>query len=294
MTLDIQSDRQPASIEAFRPALRATRAMLFTAGALVTIIGISLFVLTDQTERFFAWTIDSLLTAAFLGGSYWAAAVVEFLSSRERLWAYARPSFPGVAVFTFLTLVVTLIHIENFHFDTPLFITRLGTWVWLAVYAFVPIALTILFIMQLRQPGIDPPRDYRLPGWVRVALTGMALFFILVGAALLVAPLSVAPYWPWPLTALTGRAIGAWWAGIGVIAGQAAWENDWLRLRAVTASFLAFALLQSLTLLRYGTEFDWGSVAGWLYLLTLLLVGVIGAVGVVKSRGIPGDERASL
>ena len=54
------------------------------------------------------------------------------------------PAVPGVWAFTLLTLIITLIHVVRFHFDTLIFITKAGTWVWLSVYVSVPIALGIL------------------------------------------------------------------------------------------------------------------------------------------------------
>ena len=39
---------------------------------------------------------------------------------------------------------------------------------------------------------------------------------------LLIAPTAVMALWPWTLTALTGRAIGAWLIGLGIAAGHAA------------------------------------------------------------------------
>jgi hypothetical protein len=51
------------------------------------------------------------------------------------------------------------------------------------------------------------------------------------GMPLLLAATALLDAWPWALTPLTGRAIGAWAIGIGTIAAHAAWENNWWRLR---------------------------------------------------------------
>lgn len=270
----------------YRPTMPITRIMLFVAGVLVLAVGFSLYILTTQTDRYFAWTVGSLFTAAFLGGSYWSAAVLEFLSGRERLWVNSRPSIPAVTIFTFLTLIVTLIHADKFHFDAPLMITRTGTWFWLFIYISVPIVLTVLFILQVRARGIDPPRQFPLASWTRTILIALCALFLLLGIGLLIAPASVAPYWPWPLTALTGRAVGAWLIGLCAATGQAAWENDRLRVRAVMASLIAFSLLQFLVLVRYGSELAWDSAASWLYVLVLLVLGAVGVYEVVKSRAI--------
>ncbi len=258
---------KPAS---YRPTLPATRAMLYVAALLVLSVGFSLYIFTEQTDHYFAWTVASLQTAAFLGGSYWSATALEFLSGRERLWVNSRSSIPAVTVFTFLTLIVTLIHRDKFHFDAPLLITRAGTWFWIFIYASVPVVLTILFIWQVRAPGEDPPRNQPLAVWTRLPLIALCLLFLLLGAALLVAPEAVAPSWPWPLTALTGRAVGAWLIGLCVITGQASWENDRRRVRSVMASLVVFTLLQLIALWRYGAEVNWSSPWAWVYVAVLL------------------------
>jgi hypothetical protein len=127
--------------------------MLFVASAFVFTIGTPLTLLTEQTNVYFAWTIASPVTAAFLGAAYWSAGVLEYLSARERLWANARIAVPAVVRFTGLTLVVTRMHIDRFHFSAANVITQLVTWAWLIVYAVVPIVMGLLWFLQARTPG---------------------------------------------------------------------------------------------------------------------------------------------
>jgi len=263
----------------YQPLTRGMRWMLFTASALVFSVGVPLFLLTTRTDTFFAWTIQSPLTAAFLGAAYWASFVLEFMAAREKHWTHARCAVPAVVAFTALTLVVTLIHIDKFHFNAPSLLTRMGTWVWLAVYASVPVIMSILTIIQLRAPGASPPRQHPLPQWMRTILIINASVLILFGLALLIAPTAVMSLWPWTLTALTGRAIGAWLVGLGIAAGHAAWENDLLRVRPVIVSSVVFSLLQIIALLRYPGEPDWSHPAMWLYLLLLAAFLIVGIGG---------------
>ena len=65
------------------------RRLLWIAGFLVLLAGSTLFIITEQTESFFAWTIDLPLTAAFLGAGYWSSVAFEWLAARERVWIYA-------------------------------------------------------------------------------------------------------------------------------------------------------------------------------------------------------------
>lgn len=268
-----------------RTLTRGMQSMLLTASVLVFLVGIPLLFLTGQTDRFFAWTIGSELTAAFLGGAYWASGVLEYMASREKTWAEARIAVPAVLLFTVLTFIVTLVHLENFHFEASALQTLTVTWGWLIVYTVVPLIMGWLLLRQGTLPGGDPARSSPLPTWTRGLLGIQAAIMLPIGIALLIFPLATAAIWPWELTALTGRAIGAWLTSIGVIAVHALMENDWVRLRSFSVSYGLLAVLQLLTLLRFGGEVQWGAPSAWLYLLFLLSVAVVGAYGWRRGRG---------
>lgn len=105
-----------------KPAVRSSsvgmRLMLLAAGVLVFLAGFQLFILTEQTNLYFAWTIQPPLTAAFLGAGYWASFLLEIFAAREKVWAKARIAVPAVFTFTTLTLVATLLHLDRFHFNS--------------------------------------------------------------------------------------------------------------------------------------------------------------------------------
>lgn len=271
-----------ASGNGYRPVTRGMQIMLLAASVLVFLIGIPLALLTTQTESYFAWTIGSALTAAFLGGAYWSSGVLELMASREKVWARARIAVPAVLLFTVLTLVVTLVHIENFHFDAPAWHTVAGTWAWLIVYAVVPLIMGWLLVRQRTLTGGEPLRAALLPTWTRVVLVTQAVIMLPTGAGLFFFPLAVAPIWPWGLTALTGRAIGAWLISIGVITAHAVYENDWGRLQPFAVSYTLLAVMQLLALLRFGSEIDWAAPAGWVYVLFLFSIGVVGLSGLLR------------
>lgn len=257
--------------------------LLVVAAILVFIIGIPLFLLSEQTEQYFAWTIASPLTAAFLGASYWSSCLLEWMASREKRWSHARIAVPAVLLFTGLTLVVTLLHLDRFHLNVPDLVTRFVAWVWVVVYATVPIILGILLVVQLRTPGEDIVQSEPLPQWVRVVLGVQALVMVGLGIALLVVPLSVIPFWPWELTALTGRAIGAWLTALGVAAAQMAWENDYRRSRAALFSYALFVVLQLLVIARYPDEVAGSGASLWVYLLFLGSMGLVAGVTIRRA-----------
>ena len=263
-----------------RKTTQGIRILLYIASFLVLSVGVSLFLFSEMTDVYFSWTINPPLTAAFLGAGYLASFLLEFISAREKIWAKARPAVPGVWAFTFLTLIVTLIHWERFHFDNPVWITRAGTWVWLGIYISVPIAMGIFWAIQTRQPGGDPPRKAPLPSLIRLTLILQGAIMFFFGGAMLLLPEMTLPLWPWKLSALTSQAIGAWGVGIGVIVLHASWENDWERLFPMMVSYAVYGILQTMNLLRYPATLDWTRFSAGAYAIfvfSVLLAGVFGA-----------------
>lgn len=257
---------------------RGMRTLLMIAGGLVFLAGLQLFVFPERTDEFFAWTIDVPLTAAFLGAGYWASVVFEWLAAREKLWANARIAVPSVFVFTSLTLVATLLHLDLFHLDSSLdLMTRAVTWAWIAIYASVPVFMVVLFVRQMRMLGHDPEREMVLPRTVALVLIVHAILLPAIGSYLFVAPDSAASLWPWALTPLTGRAVGAWVLSLGVAASHALWENDLRRVRVAAAGYAGIGVLQGAALARFPDAVEWSEAQ------TIVYVGVLSsmvAVGV--------------
>ena len=256
------------------------RLMLIVASILVFLVGIQLFLLTEHTDRYFAWTVSPPLTAAALGGAYWASSVMELLASRQRTWAQARIAVPAVLIFTTLTLATTFLHLDRFHLGHRFAVfTQAVSWVWIAVYVVVPVLMSILLVSQLRAAGVNLPRRSPLPRWLRLMLGLHAMVMLSLGLGLFLVPRTTLALWPWMLTPLTARAIGAWLLGLGLAAAQAVAENDWERVSVAIHSYVLLGVLEFVALIRFPNTLDWGRPAAWLYiffLTTILLVGVFG------------------
>jgi hypothetical protein len=252
----------------------------------VVLAGVQLVVFSERTATHFAWTINPPLTAAFLGSAYWAAAAFEWSAARARSWAEARIAVPAVFVFTVLTLVATLIHLEKFHLGGSFAAgTQFVTWVWIAIYAIVPVLMAVLWWRQVSLDGADPPRLRPLPVWLRALVAAQAALLLVVGGALFLAPEHAASWWPWDLTPLTGRATGAWALSLGVAAGHALWENDVARVRPAAFAYAAFAVLETVSVVRFADDGDWGSVSGLLYLAFLASSAVVGVATIWLAWG---------
>lgn len=255
----------------------AVRRLLYIAALLVFLAGVQLFVFPLRTDEYFAWTIGSPMTAVFLGASYWSAVGLELTAARAPRWSGARIAIPAVFVFTTVTFVVTMVHLDKFHLDGDLPLsTRAVTWAWIAVYAVVPVLMVVALIAQrASSTEVAPPSG--LPALVRATLVGLAVVLLGLGAALLVAPGWADSAVPWAQTPLTARAIGAWLVGLGVASAHARLLDDRPSLRPLGLTGVLFGVLQAVALARHGDELDRGTALTVGYGVLLVVVTAVSA-----------------
>jgi hypothetical protein len=278
----VRTSRAPAeqSVRPLGPALRAIGAIGLV---LVFLAGVQLFVLADHTERDFAWTLLPL-TAAFIGSFYWSSLVLIVAIWRNGTWAAARRGMPAVVAFTLLTLIATLVHLGLFHLHSQHVETVVVTWIWIVVYAAVPVLLIVAWVLQVRVPGTDPPRTGAPPGWFRAVLGIEAVVFLAMAAALFVAPGWADARWPWPMTPLAGRIIAAWMVPTTLLLWGVVAENDWGRARPALLTYLTLGILTAISVARYPHVVEWGSLAAWALLVAIGLAVALGGYGAIASR----------
>ncbi|MDR7253989.1 hypothetical protein J2X46_002979 [Nocardioides sp. BE266] len=256
---------------------RPMRVLLVVAALLVFLAGFQLTVFPTRTDEWFSWTIDVPMTAVFLGAAYWSSAVLEIAGARSAGWGRARLTVWTVLVFTTLTFVVTLVHLDKFHLgaEQPTS-ARLVTWGWLAIYAGVPIAMLLAIGLQSRvtvesSNGVRRP----LPGLLRWLLLGLGAVLLASGLALLANPEWAARAWSWPLTPLTGRAVGAWLVGLGWAAVHARLIDDAARVRPLGLTGVSFVVLELIALARYGDALRWFGWQAMAYVGGLAWIAVV-------------------
>lgn len=260
------------------------RFLLLAASFLVFLAGFQLFILSEYTDLYFAWTIQPPLTAAFLGGGYFASFLLEFLSAREKEWSNARVAIPAVFAFTTLTLIATLLNANRFHFNSPNLFARIAAWFWLAIYVIVPPAMLGIWFKQQRAKGEDAFRSTPLPFLMRIVLIVQSVSMLAAGIGLFIAPSVLASFWPWKLTILTSQAIGAWLIGLGVFALHSVLENEFRRIKAGMVSYLGFGILELIALLRYSANVNWTNTSAWLYLVLMLSILIVGLYSLLYLR----------
>lgn len=276
------------------PTTPAMRLLLTVAAILVLIIGLPLYLAPTRTDLLFSWTVNPPMTAAFLGSGYLAACVIEMTSAREDSWSRARIAVPAVLMFTTMTLIATLLHVGNFHFgpEFPL-ITRFVTYVWLVVYAAVPIVMAVLLFLQVRVSRPDQTELALMPLWSLASFTIMGVILLAVGIALFFYPAQTKDLvWPWPLSALTARAIGAWCLGNGLLFMHIAYERDFWRVENALLALFVYGILLTVAFARLAGDLaasgeriiDWANPALWAYLAFVLVMLAATGHGWLRAR----------
>ena len=248
----------------------------FVALPLLFIAGVQLYVLSEQTDYYFAWTIALPLTAAFLGAGYWAAMAVAFMNWRESASVAARTTgLTSIAATTILG-IATFLHLDKFHLNSPALLTRFVTWVWIIVYVVTPFVFLWIWIAYGR--GTDKTMGAQpFPAWVHAGYLFQAVLMIPAGILLFLTPGSIIPFWPWELTPLTARAVSAWFMAYGLACVTINRENNTSNTVGARISLLAFCVLQLIALARYFSSFDLSKPLAWVYLLVLGIGVVINA-----------------
>lgn len=251
---------------------------------LLFIAGIQLFILSEQTETYFAWTFALPLAAAFMGAGYWAAMFHAYTGANSRRWDFVRSSMPAALTATTLLTITTFIHLDKFHLNSPLFITRFVTWIWIVVYVAVPPILAIAWITQARLPGANARGQNPLPVWMRAGFALSAVFAILCGLGLFLAPASTSALWPWKLAPLASRAISSWLSAYGVACATLFVENDIKNGAGTSSSLFAFCVLELIVIVRYASAVDWTKSLAIPYVLFLLLGFLVTGANLLVNR----------
>jgi hypothetical protein len=278
--------------------LPATRLLLVIFSALTLLAFVALFVLSGSTDRYFAWTIKPPATAAFLGAAYAAGCVLVLLAQRKGTWAELQIPFVTILAFAVATLIASLLHVDRFHFGSPVLLARYAAYFWMAIYVVVPVAMVAVLAVQLRRPA-PAPSPVAMPTALAVTLLIQGVLLLAVGLALFVQPATAAALWPWPLTPLTARVVAAWLVAFGVGAVLAWRSRDLVRLQVAAVAYGLLAVLELVVLIRFPGTVRWSAPATWVYLALAASILVSSGYALLRLRLGPGarlgpGERAAV
>ena len=229
--------------------LTTTRALSAFIAPFLLVAFVLLYGLPGRTAQLWAWPIQSqmtsmLLASAYLGGCWFFLRVLLV----ERRWAAVRMGFVSVALFATLLGVATVLHWDKFSHG------KLAFWLWAGLYFTAPVLVVWAWLANQRYAAEPRPDEARLPRAPRMVVAGMGALAVVTGVLMFLSPARVIPTWPWPLTPLTCRVVGAVFclgaAGLGVLV-----DDRWTTVRLMRQVELVMLTLMLVAAARARDEF---------------------------------------
>ena len=260
--------------------LPATRALSAFIVPFLVVAFVALYGFPGETDRLFAWTIKPTMTPMTLGAVYIGGSYFFVQAFRSKEWHAIKAGFVAVGSFASLMGVATIIHWDRFNHDHVAF------WLWAGLYFTTPFLVWGVWAANRRRGTVATPDDLVLPGAAKLVLGGTGLLAVLAGAFLFLLPKEAIEMWPWSLTPLTSRVMGAIFmlgvAELGVLIDDR-WSANRLMLR-VQVFMLSLIIIAAA---RAHGDFDASNVMTW-----LLLGGFLTAVASSAYLSVVMDARA--
>ena len=246
--------------------LNITKATFIPLALLSLTFGPLLFLLPNQNESYFAWTIAPTMSAVFIGAGYTSGALIIFRLMLLGRWHPMRPFALGGWGFIAAILGATLLHWDKFHHGTIFF------YIWFVVYAAGPFLVPIACYFNEKHNAPPAPHEVLLAAPIRYGLIAMGLIFSIVGVVLFINPALFAPIWPWQLSPLIGRVVAAWIFLPSMGALGAWYEPRYTAYRPLVQFSVIWALLVLVGSLLHLGDFDFSRPLAWLWFVYLVLV----------------------
>jgi hypothetical protein len=251
--------------------LVVSRIMAAAVIVVLVLAWVTLFLLPDQTDHRFAWTITPTMTAMLMGASYGSAAYFYTRLLLGRKWHHFGLGLLPTTVFTWLLLIATVLHWDRFHHGTFPFLL----WWW--IYLITPIAVPAVWLANRRyDPRTPAPGDRPYPRWLRAAMFAAGGVMCAIAAWMFLDPDHAIAVWPWALTPLTSRGIAAFvaipavaWVGIAI-------DGRWSGAKRTIETLAIGLVLLLVAVVRAWDQFDHGS--GLTYAYGIGTAGTLGAV----------------
>jgi hypothetical protein len=211
-----------------------------------------------DTRRLFAWHITPTMTPMVLGSVYLGGAYFFVRAVRARQWHLVAGGFLPVAAFATLMGITTVLHWNRFIH------TNVAFWLWAALYFSTPVLVLVVFLRNHREYRTAAGNELTLGQVPAAAIVLSAALSTVMSGFLYLFPHRAISIWPWQLTPLTARTLGAIFV-LG-IAGFGAWrERRWTAARIPLQVAGLMLLLILIAGLRAHREFDTDRPLTWLF-----------------------------
>ena len=204
--------------------LPATRAVAVAIVPFLVLAFVVLYFWPGETGRLFAWPISPPLTPLILGSVYLGGAYFFVRAARASRWHTIKAGFPPVATFAGLLGIATVLHWDRFTHSHVAF------WLWAGLYFTTPFLVAGVWAANRRFEDRSADDDVLVPPGLARVIGTIGSLAVATGLFLFLFPQAAVDIWPWTLTPLTARVMGAIFA-LGLAAVGAFTERRWSAFR---------------------------------------------------------------
>ena len=249
--------------------------MLVEIGILVP-TGLGMFFAVERTQAVWPWELTPF-NSRFIGGFYLASAIAAAMVLAQGRWAPARVLTSLAFAFTAIVLVVSIVHANRFDFDRPL------TSAWFALYILLPLytGYALWAHRRLRATGGPAPR------WFAIVMVVSGVLMGAYGIGLLIAPVTLTEFWPWPVDAFHGRlyaAVPMAPALAALLLLRHAPQADLVGTGVTLLAASAWIILGLVVTDASTDSVDWGSLETWIWVGAFVFVAFLGVAMVAAAR----------
>lgn len=243
---------------------------------------IILFIFPDQTGMLFAWKIQPSMSAMMLGSAY--AGGIYFFTGvlRSRQWHKVKVGFLPVIAFASLLGIATILHWDKFNHS------HVSFFAWAGLYFTTPFIVSFVWLRNRKQDaGNSGEQDTIIPYTWRLIMGAFGSITLVISLFLFLQPGMLISLWPWTLTPLTARVMGAMFALPGLVGLGIALDKRWDAAILILQSQGFSILLILIASILSSQDYDWAYGGSWLFVggLGLMLVSIILLILFMNNRG---------
>ena len=232
---------------------------------------ILLYFWPNDTDKLFAWTIKPAMTPMMLAAAYCGGIYFFTRAALAKRWHLVKLGFLPVTAFASLLGVATILHWERFNHSHISFFT------WVALYFTTPFLVFVVWLRnRMTDPGTAEPHEVIIPQVIRVFIGVVGVITLAVSLLLFLQPALMIRLWPWMLTPLTARVVGAMFALPAVVGLGVALEQRWSAARIILEAQAFSIVMILIATARAWSDFEQSNLLTWLFVggLSFLLVAL--------------------
>lgn len=252
--------------------LPGTRALSIVIIPFLVVAFVDLFFFPSaaDTAKSFAWRImppftPMLLASVYLGGAYF------FLrAAMSHRWHEVEGGFLSVGLFATLMGITTIIHWKKFIHGNVAF------WLWAGLYFTTPFLVFGVLLANRRWRRPEGEADLTISSAAGTLIGALGALAVGSTIFLFLFPRTAAHSWPWKLSDLTARVVGAIF-GLGVAGIAAFWHRRWSAARTLLQVEFFMLTLILIAAIRAHRDFKPHRAFTWLFAVGFLSLAVASA-----------------